>query len=384
MPKPPRQMQLSPATRAAQALHYVNPAHGAVVPGIEPASTFARDSDYAPMGRAVYSRDGGPTVDQAEAVLADLDAAAQSLLFTSGMSAIVALFETLRTGDHVVCPEVGYHGTITWLHRLVELRGIRATFFDATKDGALEAAMEPGTKLVWIETPTNPNWDVIDIAEAARIAHAGGARLAVDCTVTPPCTTRALELGADVAFHSATKYLNGHSDLTGGVLALREEGVFADELRLVRTLHGTVMPAFEAWLLIRGLRTLYLRFERASESALAIARHFEGHPKLAGVLYPGLPSHPRHEIAARQMQGGFGGMLSLMAQSRKAAHHIATHCNVFIPATSLGGVESLIEHRIAVEGPHSVVAPELLRLSIGIEAVADLIADLEQALEGAP
>lgn len=382
--KKPSQLRLSPATRAAQALHYVHPMHGAVVPGIEPASTFARDGDYLPIGNAVYARDGGPTVDHAEAILADLDGAASSMLFTSGMSAIVALFETLKTGDHVTCPVVGYHGTIGWLHRLVERRGIRATFYDATEPGALAAAITPETTLVWIETPTNPNWDVTDIAAAAELAHAAGARLVVDCTVTPPCTTQALALGADIAFHSATKYMNGHSDITGGVLSFAREDALSDEIRFVRTLQGTVMAAFEAWLLIRGLRTLYLRFERASASALNLAEHFEGHGALDGVLYPGLSSHPGHEIAARQMTGGFGGMLSLMAKSREAAHHVATHTQVFLPATSLGGVESLIEHRIAVEGPHSVVSPALLRLSIGIEAVEDLIADLEQALESAP
>lgn len=382
--KTPSQLNLSPATRAAQALHFINAQHGGVVPGIEPASTFARDTDYAPMGNALYARDGGPTVDHAEAILADLDGAAAAMLFTSGMSAIVALFETLNAGDHVTCPVVGYHGTIGWLHRLVARRGVLATFYDATQPGALEAAITPETKIVWVETPTNPNWDVTDIAAAATLAHAVGARLVVDCTVAPPCTTLALSLGADIAFHSATKYMNGHSDITGGVLSFARTYDLSDEIRMIRTLQGTVMAAFEAWLLIRGLRTLYLRFERASESALTIATHFEGHPKLAAVLYPGLPAHPGHAIAAKQMTGGFGGMLSLVARSRHAAHHIATHTQVFIPATSLGGVESLIEHRIAVEGPHSVVAPELLRLSIGIEAVADLIADLEQALESAP
>ncbi len=379
----PSQLKLAPETRAAQALHYIHPMHGAVVPGIEPASTFARDANYAPMGDTVYARDGGPTTQHAEAVLADMEGAAAAMAFTSGMSAVVCLLETLEAGDHVVCPVVGYHGTIGWLHRMAEKRGVKATFYDATEPGALEAAVTPGTRLVWIETPTNPNWDVTDIAHAAEVAHAAGALLAVDCTVAPPCTTKALELGADVVFHSATKYLNGHSDITAGVLAVKETGPLWDEMRTIRTLQGTALAAFEAWLLIRGMRTLHLRFERASESALAIARHFEGYPGVEGVLYPGLESHPGHEIAQRQMTGGFGGMLSLLAKDEAAARTIATSTQVFLPATSLGGVESLIEHRIAVEGPHSVVAPNLLRLSVGIEAVADLIADLEQAIERA-
>ena len=247
---------------------------------------------------------------------------------------------------------------------------------------ALEAALTPATRLVWIETPTNPLWEVIDIAAAARAAHASGARLAVDCTTAPPCTTLALALGADIAFHSGTKYMGGHSDLTAGVLSTARRDDLWAELRLIRTLHGSVIAAFEAWLLIRGLRTLFLRFERASANALTIARHFEHHPAIARVLYPGLPAHPGHAIAAAQMTGGFGGMLSLVTHGTfQTAQAVATAARVFIPATSLGGVESLLEHRKAIEGPDSPVPDTLLRLSIGIEDAGDLIDDLEQALE---
>ncbi|RED13052.1 trans-sulfuration enzyme family protein [Pontivivens insulae] len=368
------------ATRLAQALHFINPAHGAVVPGIEPASTFARDADYAPMGRAVYGRDGGPTTQHAEAVLADLDGAEAAMLFASGMSAVVAVFETLRSGDHVVCPKVAYHGTITWLNRMAELRGITVSYFDASKSDALAAAVRPETKFIWIESPTNPNWDITDIAAAAKIAASTGAKLIFDATCCPVMTTRALDLGADIVFQSATKYLNGHSDLTGGVLSTRDTGALWDEMRLVRTLQGTVMGAFEAYLLIRGLRTLHLRWDRACRNAMEIATHFSDHDGIEAVLYPGLPNHPGHDVAARQMEGGFGGMLSLIARSEASARTIATSTRVFVPATSLGGVESLIEHRIAVEPPGSAVSPALLRLSVGIEDVRDLIADLEQAI----
>jgi cystathionine gamma-synthase len=372
---------LSPATRVAQALHFLDEETGAVVPGIIPSSTFARDDDYAPRQSYIYGRDGGPTTKQAEAVLADLDGAAASLLFTSGMSATVAILETLNAGDHIVAPRVMYHGTITWLMRLRDKRGIALDLVDASDPGAIAAALRPGeTKLIWIETPTNPNWDVIDIAATAEAAHAAGAKLVVDATVAPPCTMQALALGADFAFHSATKYLGGHSDLTAGVLSSRETGPLWDEIVKVRTLMGSVLPAFESWLLIRGMRTLFLRYERASDNALAIARHFEGHPAIDKVLYPGLPSHPGHEIAARQMTGGFGGMLSILTKTAEQARNVARRTQVFIPATSLGGVESLIEHRAAVEGPNSVVPPTLLRLSVGIEDMGDLIADLEQAL----
>lgn len=385
MSTPPKQMNLAPATRAAQAMHLIDDRTGSVVPSIDMASTFARDENYEPRADYLYARQGGGTVKHAELVLANLDGGEASLLFASGMAAFVALFETLNTGDHVVAPQIMYHGGQSWLLRLAEKRGIEVTFFDQTQSDALEKAVRAGhTKIVWIESPTNPNWDIIDVAEAAEIAHAAGAILAADCTASPPSTMQALTLGADIVFHSATKYLNGHSDITGGVLTTGKIDELWVELTDVRYLLGSVMAAFEAWLLIRGLRTLYLRFERASQNAMEIAKHFEGHPKIEAVLYPGLPSHPGHEIAKRQMSGGFGGMLSILIKGGDdQARDVARFTHLFLPATSLGGVESLIEHRKAVEPPNSKVAGNLLRISIGIEDVNDLIADLEQALERA-
>lgn len=385
MTRPPSQMSLSPATRAAQALRMIDPVTGSVTPVIDLSSTFARDEAYAPRQSYIYARDGGPTVEHAESLLASLEGAAGTLVFASGMAALVALTETLRTGDHVAAPRSMYHGCASWLRRLGELRGIETTFFDATQAGALEAALRPGrTRLVWVESPTNPTWDVIDIAAAAEAAHGAGARLAVDCTVAPPCTLRALELGADFAFHSGTKYLGGHSDITAGVLSAARLDPMWAEVRQLRSMMGSVIAAFEAWLLIRGIRTLYLRYERASASALAIAERLSAHPGVARVLYPGLEAHPGHAVAARQMTGGFGGMLSFLVRGTEAqARDVARHVLVFVPATSLGGVESLIEHRRTVEGPHSTTPETLLRLSVGIEDPADLIADLEQALERA-
>ena len=383
MQKPPRQLKLSPATRAAQALHRIDERTGSISPAIDLSSTFARDENYDPRQSYIYGRDGGPTVKHAEALLADLEGGAGSLLFTSGMAAFVALMETLNRGDHVVAPRVMYHAGMTWIHRLTQKRGIEATFFDQTDPAALRNAVRPGqTRIVWVESPTNPNWDVIDIEAAAAITHGAGAILAVDCTAAPPSTMQALALGADITFHSATKYLNGHSDITGGVLTTGKTDPLWEELTFIRTMQGSVMAGFEAWLLIRGLRTLYLRYERASTNALAIAEHFENHKAIEAVLYPGLPSHPGHAIAKRQMQGGFGGMLSILVKGGAArAKDVSRFTQVFVPATSLGGVESLIEHRKAVEGPHSIVADNLIRLSVGIEDVRDLIADLEQALE---
>ena len=375
--------QHAAATIAAQALHLINEQTGAVVPGIEPASTFARNSAYELRDAFVYSRYGSPTTAAGEAVLNALCGGQGALLFNTGMSAIIAVFETLRAGQHIVAPKIMYHGAADWLRRLSETRGIGVTFFDQTEPGALQRAIEPGkTAIVWIESPVNPTWDVIDIAEAAQIAHDAGAILGLDATVTPPCTTDALALGVDIVFQSATKYLGGHSDLTAGALVTAANNERWQEIALARKLTGGILQAFEAWLLIRGMRTLFVRFERASQNALTIARHFEKHPKIERVLYPGLESHPGHRVASRQMTNGFSGMLSLMVKGDgAAARQMASQVSVFMPATSLGGVESLIEHRKTVEGPHSHVPENLVRLSVGIEAADDLIADLEQALD---
>ncbi len=384
MDKPPRQLGLSPATRAAQALRFIDPASGGVTPAIHLSSTYARDETYALRDGYIYAREGTPTTRVAEDLITDLTGGAGSYLFSSGMAAIVTMLETLKSGDHVVAPRVMYHGVLNWLVRLESLRGIKVSLFDQASDEALKNAIIPGeTKLVWIETPINPNWDVLDIAAAADAAHAAGAVLVTDCTAAPPATTDALALGADYVFYSATKYLGGHSDLIAGVLTCARAGDAWDELGELRKLMGNMLASFDAWLLIRGIRTLYLRYERASDNALTLARHFEGHPKIAAVLYPGLESHPNHAVAVRQMQGGFGGMLSLLTHDEATAAALVRHVQVFIPATSLGGVESLIEHRKAVEGPNSIVPDTLLRLSIGIEDVRDLIADLEQALDRA-
>jgi cystathionine gamma-synthase len=299
------------------------------------------------------------------------------------MAAVCAFFETVNSGEHVVAPRIMYHGSQDWLRRISEKRGIGLTLFDAADSDDLERALQPGkTAVVWIETPVNPTWDVIDIALAAQIAHAAGAILAVDATVASPVTTRALEHGADIVFHSATKYLNGHSDVVAGVLVTAREDERWEEIKLVRTLTGGILGPFEAWLLLRGMRTLFVRFDQASQTALQLARHFENHPRLQRVLYPGLSSHPGHDIAKRQMTRGFGGMLSLLVDgSDDDARHIAGNTRLFVRATSLGGVESLIEHRASVEGAHSAVPENLLRLSIGIENCQDLIQDLEQSLE---
>ena len=369
-------------TLLAQAGHYIDPDTGGLVPPIEPSVTFARDANLELIGDFVYGRYANPSYRQLEKVMCELEGGAGALFFASGLAAIAAVFETVNTDEHIVAPRVMYHGTIDWLMRISAKRGIGLTLFDPLDPDALGQSIEPGkTTLVWIESPINPSWDVIDIERAAREAHDAGAMLAVDCTVAPPVTTQALELGADIVFHSATKYLNGHSDLNAGVLITREVSPQWEEIIEVRKLTGGLLGSFEAWLLLRGMRTLAVRFERASENAMKIARFLESHPAVEKVMYPGLESHSSYPIAKKQMKNGFGGMMSIQIKGgMEPAMKFVSAAKLFMRATSLGGVESLIEHRRSIEGPHSEVPVNLIRLSIGIEDADDLIGDLRQAL----
>ena len=366
-----------------QACHYVDQGTGGISPPLQFSTTYARDADYGFPGNYSYSRSDNPSWEVLEKVCAELDGGAEAKCFASGMAAVCAFFETVNSGEHVVAPRIMYHGAQDWLRRISAKRSIDLTFFDAGNIDELNSAVRPGkTSVVWIETPVNPTWDVIDISRAAEIAHAAGAVLAIDGTVASPVTTRALEHGADIVFHSATKYLNGHSDVVAGILVTAKEDERWEEIKLVRTLTGGILGPMEAWLLLRGMRTLFLRFDKASQSALQLARHFSDHPRLQQVLYPGLENHTGHEIARRQMTNGYGGMLSLLVDGdAEVAKRIAGNTQLFVRATSLGGVESLIEHRASVEGPDSKVPHNLLRLSIGIENCEDLIKDLEQSLE---
>lgn len=374
--------KLRPETIAAHALRAVDEATGAVVPPIYTSTTYARDEHYQPKLKENYVRSGNPTLWQTEETIAALEGGTSALLFASGMAAITTLMETIPQGAHVAAPDVMYYGTRDWLKRLEALGRIRLTLFDATKPGALQAVLRKGeTDLVWIETPLNPTWDVIDIAAAADAAHAAGAILAVDATATGAVTTQPLKLGADIVFHSATKYLNGHSDVLAGVLVTRDENPRWKNIAMLRTKIGAPLAPFECFLLMRGMRTLFVRYRQASANALAVARHFEKHPKVERVLYPGLASHPNHAVAVRQMTDGFGGMMSILVKGGfEDAKRLCTGLKVIVPATSLGGVETLAEHRKTVEGPSSPVPDNLVRISIGIEHVDDLIADLEQAL----
>jgi cystathionine gamma-synthase len=376
--------RLRPETIAAHALRAVDEATGSVVPPLYMSSTYARDENYLPKLKENYIRNGSPTLWQAEEAIAALEQGAGALLFASGMAAIATLTETIPHGAHVVACNVMYYGTRDWLKRLEGLGRIELTLFDACDPTGLATSLRKGkTDLVWIETPLNPTWDVIDIEAAAKAAHATGAILVVDATASAAVTTLPLKLGADIVFHSATKYLNGHSDILAGVLVTREANTRWRDLAALRTRMGSPLAPLECWLLMRGLRTVFVRYRQASANALAIARHFEKHPKVERLLYPGLASHPGHAIAVRQMTGGFGGMLSILVKGgMEEAKRLCTRLRVVVPATSLGGVESLAEHRKSVEGPMSPVPDNLVRFSIGIEHVDDLIADIGQALAG--
>jgi len=373
------------ASLAAQAMGWIDPVTKAVVPPIHMASTYQRDEDNGYRSGRIYARADNPTFDQAEATLAALEGGAKALVFSSGMSAATACFLALAPGDHVVVPKVMYWSLRNWLSGFATHWGLAVEFVDTGSTAAIAKAVRAGaTKLVWLETPANPTWAVSDIAAAAEIAHRAGALLAVDSTVATPVLTRPIEHGADLVMHSATKYLNGHSDIIAGALVGARDDEHWAKLRAIRAQLGTILGQTEAWLLMRGMRTLFPRVQWACRSAEALAQKFADHPMIAEVLYPGLPSFAGHAVAKKQMAGGFGGMLSVRAKGgERAAIATAARVELWKRATSLGGVESLIEHRASIEGPGTPCPPDLLRLSVGVEDAGDLYDDLDQALRRA-
>lgn len=354
-----------------------------IVPPIHLASTFERAADGSYPGGRVYARDGSPAYIEAEEVLRQLEGGTQALLFASGHAAATAVLQALDAGDRVVAPQSMYWALRKWLLDRAEHGHIQLAFYDNSDidDLRRQLAAAP-TRLLWIETPANPTWEITDIRAASALAREHGATTLVDSTVPTPVLCRPLALGADIVLHSATKYLNGHSDVVAGALVTRDDSSLWQRVRAMRNLGGAVLGPFEAWLLLRGMRTLHLRVRAACASALQLATALEPHPAVAHVLYPGLASHPGHATAAAQMSGGFGGMLSIRVKGGEAAaREVAARVRVFKRATSLGSVESLIEHRASVEGPGTRCPDDLLRLSVGIEPVDDLLADLQQALQ---
>ena len=373
---------LSISTKIAQALHFSDPETGSVVPSIDHSATYSRDENYQPRQAYWYRRDGNKTTQLAEKIISELENANASLLFSSGMSACTAVLEMLPAEAHIAVPRVMYHGVLGQIQSFASKNRIRVDYYEAGDLASMESVIKNGvTQLVWVETPNNPNWEVTDISSASELAHKAGAKLIVDATATPPTMTKSLDLGADISFHSATKYLNGHSDISAGALSFNQQSSMYENLFTIRKLHGTVLNSQDAFLLIRGLRTLFLRVEKNSQNAMLLAKHFNNHEFIEKVLYPGLETHPNHQIAKHQTNGQFGGMLSVIVKgSQTDAINVVRACKVFYPATSLGGVESLIEHRKTVSGDDFPVHENLIRISAGIEDPVDLINDLEQAL----
>jgi cystathionine gamma-synthase len=367
-------------TLAVHAGAEADPVTGSVAPPIHLSTTFLHGPATEEIHGYIYVRDKNPTQDRLEAAMSALEGGEDALGFSSGMGAIAAFFQSLEPASHVIIPEDVY----------VHVRDIAAKYFanwqlaystvDTQSPAAISAAIRPNTRVIWGETPSNPQMKIMDIAAVAKIAHQAGATLVVDNTFATPVLQRPLELGADLVMHSTTKYCGGHSDVQGGCLVFRQRAPHYEPLLNARTVLGAVCSPFNSWLILRGLRTLPCRMERHSANAMAVAKALGEAREVERVFYPGLASHPGHEVAAAQMKQ-FGGMMSILVRGGwEEAVRVMSRVKLFHPATSLGGVESLIEHRASAEGQGSTSPRNLLRLSIGLEHPDDLIADLLQAL----
>ena len=373
----------SSRTLVAQLQGYADPATGSIVPAMDLSTTYERDEHYRLRGGRLYSRADNPGYEPVEKLLTQLEHGAASAVFSSGMAAATSVFAVLKPGNHVMVSEMIYWALRSWMLDWAANWGVDLQLVDTTSTAAVRAALRPGkTKLLWIETPANPTLAITDIAAMADLAHGVNAVLAVDSTFATPLFQNPLRLGADLVMHSATKYLNGHSDVIAGTLTTRARDAVWDKILRHRCQTGNVLGPVETWLLLRGLRTLFVRVEAQTRSAQAIAEHFAGQPGVERVLYPGLPGHPGHDLARRNMHGGFGAMLALqVAGGAPEAVAVAGRLRLWRRATSLGGVESLVEHRASVEPATSPTPKNLLRLSVGLEDVNELIADLAQALK---
>jgi cystathionine gamma-synthase len=370
-------------TLAIHAGRAPDPSTGAVREPIHLSTTFERGPDGAYPQGYFYSRSGNPNRAALEQAVAALEGGAEAVAFASGAAATLAAFSLAAAGGRIVCSADCYHGTSRQLREILPRWGASVEFVDTTDLAAVERALEPGAVLLWVETPSNPLLRVSDLAALAGLARARGALLGCDNTFASPVLQRPLALGADLVMHSTTKFLGGHSDVLGGVVVLREAGAVLERLREFQGVGGGVPAPFDCWLLLRSLATLPLRVRAQSAGALAVARFLEAHPRVELVHYPGLGSHPGHALAARQMSGGFGAVVSVQVRGGAAeALAVAARARLFTRATSLGGVESLIEHRASMEGPLTQTPANLLRLAIGLEHPDDLLADLDQSLAG--
>jgi cystathionine gamma-synthase len=369
-------------TIAVHAGGHIDPATGSVSPPIHLSTTFEHGPASEVLSGYLYTREGNPVQSRLEQAIAALEGGPAALVFASGMAAGTAFLQSLPRESHIL-----FHHDVYYSFRIVAAEflarwGCEAEFVDMCDLGAVRKAIRPRTRLLWMESPSNPLMNVVDIAAVAELAHGAGAQLLVDGTFGTPVLQRPLELGADAVLHSSTKYFGGHSDVQGGALVFASRDAGVERIEHARHVLGSVASPFGCWLVLRGLRTLPCRIERHSANAQAIAEALAGHRALDAVLYPGLPSHPGHDVARRQMKS-FGGMLSLRVKGgRGKALDVVSRVKLFVSATSLGGVESLVEHRASAEGSASRTPEDLLRLSVGLEHPDDLIEDLRQALDG--
>lgn len=367
-------------TIAVHAGHRIEAATGAVTPPIHLSTTFEREADGGYPRGYIYTRTGNPNRDALEACVRELEGGAAAAAFASGSAATAAVFQALAPGDHTIAPNDVYHGTARLLRELFRRWGLEPTFVDMTDPAQVQAALRPTTRLIWIETPSNPLLKITDIGAIAEIAHRAGAKCVCDNTWATPVLQHPLALGADLVVHATTKYLGGHSDVLGGVVVARIEDEFFARIQTIQTSAGAVPAPFDCWLVLRGIRTLPYRMRAHSENASKVAVFLENHARVAAVHYPGLRDHPGHASAARQM-ALFGGMLSFEVQGgREDALDVTAKVGLFTRATSLGGTESLIEHRASIEEPGTRTPENLLRLSIGLEHPDDLMEDLIRAL----
>ncbi|MFL6577709.1 MAG: trans-sulfuration enzyme family protein [Povalibacter sp.] len=355
---------------------------GDVAPAIHLSTTFERAADGEFVHGYSYARAGNPSRKALEQCISALEGGQGAVTFASGSAASLAVFNLLRPGDHVIAPIESYHGTAKQLRDLLAPLGIEHSFVNMSDESAIRSALRPSTRLIWIETPSNPMLNITDIEAVTQLAHEHGALVCSDNTFATPVCQRPFDFGVDLVMHSSTKYFGGHSDVMGGAIIVREAKNMLERLREYQETAGSVPSPFDCWLIRRSLTTLSCRVRAQTETAAQLAEFLSKQTNIERVFYPGLAAHPRHALARKQMKGGFGAMLSFCVKGGRAeAFAFANKLQYFTRATSLGGVESLIEHRASIEGPHSVTPENLLRISVGLEHIDDLIADFEQALK---
>jgi cystathionine gamma-synthase len=368
-------------TQAIHATNLVDETAGAIATPIFLTTTFARDADGSYPKGHMYSRNSNPNRDALEKGLAVLEGGAKAFAFASGLAAVSAVFQCMKSGDHVLMPAVGYYASMKLAEEIMGPWGLQMSQVDMENLEAIKGAIKPNTKLIWVETPANPLLGISDIQAICTLAHSHGIFVGVDNTIATPILQNPISLGADIVMHATTKYIGGHSDVLGGAIIMKEENDWSARINRVQILMGATQNPLDCYLLARGLKTLPLRMREHSASALALAQKLEKHIAIEKVHYPGLVSHPHHELAKRQMPHGFSGMISIQIKGDEAnARKIVSKLTLFQQATSLGGVESLAEHRKSIEGPDSKTPGNLVRLSVGLEHVDDLWEDLDQAL----